>query len=96
MTKIELYSKDNCAFCDRAKLLLKRKGLKFEEYRVDLDPKRMEEFLVRAPGRRTLPQIFINDQLIGTCDDLYEMESKGELDKHGSEDSLLHKPEDDE
>lgn len=53
---LTVYSKSNCPFCDRAKMLLKQKGVLFEEIRVDLDPT-AREFIMNA-GHRTVPQIY--------------------------------------
>ena len=81
MAKVEIYSGAYCPYCDRAKALLTRKGVPFTEYKVDEDDSKREEMLGRANGRRTTPQIFINDAHIGGCDDLHALESKGELDQ---------------
>ena len=96
MAKIEIYSKNLCPYCERAKLLLKRKGLDFSEYLVDQAPEKFAELLERAPGKRSLPQIFINDQYIGGSDDLYALESAGKLDKLLSKDSILNKSNEDD
>ncbi|AGH98383.1 glutaredoxin 3 [Micavibrio aeruginosavorus] len=81
MAKVEIYSGAYCPYCDRAKALLTRKGVSFTEYKVDEDDAKREEMLGRANGRRTIPQIFINDAHIGGCDDLHALDSKGELDQ---------------
>ncbi|AEP09969.1 glutaredoxin 3 [Micavibrio aeruginosavorus] len=81
MAKVEIYSGAYCPYCDRAKALLTRKGVPFTEYKVDEDDAKREEMLGRANGRRTIPQIFINDAHIGGCDDLHALDSKGELDQ---------------
>ena len=78
MSKIQMYTSANCAYCVAAKNLLKSKGLDYEEIRVDLDASRREEMLVRAQ-RRTVPQIFVNDRLVGGYDDLVAAERSGEL-----------------
>jgi len=80
MAKIEVYSGDFCPYCVKAKSLLKKKGLEFSEFNVKRDMKRQAEMAERAPGARTIPQIFINDRHVGGCDDLYTLEKKGELD----------------
>ncbi|MFQ5344388.1 MAG: glutaredoxin 3 [Mariprofundus sp.] len=80
MATIEIYSGDFCPYCVRAKALLKKKGLEFTEYNVRKDMTRQIEMSERAPGARTIPQIFINNRHVGGCDDLYALESKGELD----------------
>lgn len=56
------------------------KSVSYTEIKVDEDPKELEMMLLRAEGRRTVPQIFINDLGIGGCDDLYELEKAGKLD----------------
>jgi len=81
MANIEVYSGDFCPYCIRAKTLLKKKGLEFSEYNVRKDIKRQAEMSERAPGARTIPQIFINNRHVGGCDELYALERRGELDK---------------
>jgi len=81
MATIEVYSGDFCPYCMRAKALLKKKGLEFSEYNVRKDIKRQSEMSARAPGSRTIPQIFINDRHVGGCDELYALERRGELDQ---------------
>lgn len=78
MPKIEMYTSANCAYCVAAKNLLKSKGLDYAEIRIDTDPLRREEMLARAQ-RRTVPQIFVNDRLVGGYDDLVAAERNGEL-----------------
>jgi glutaredoxin 3 len=80
MPKVEVYSGDMCPYCVRAKALLKKKGVAFSEYNVQLKSDLREEMLRRAAGSRTIPQIFINDRHVGGCDELYALERKGELD----------------
>ena len=77
---IEIYTWSSCPFCIRAKALLKKKGLDFTEYCIDGDAQARERMAQRANGRRSLPQIFIDDQHIGGCDDLYALEFSGQLD----------------
>ncbi|MGE5167911.1 MAG: glutaredoxin 3 [Deltaproteobacteria bacterium] len=78
MPKIEMYTSANCAYCVAAKNLLKSKGLDYAEIRIDTDPVRREEMLARAQ-RRTVPQIFVNDRLVGGYDELVAAERSGEL-----------------
>lgn len=80
MAHIEVYTSSHCPYCDKAKMLLKHKGVSWDEIRVDQDPQAKELMLVRAEGRRTVPQIFINGHGIGGCDDLYALEQEGKLD----------------
>ncbi|CAI8244096.1 MAG: Glutaredoxin 3 [Glaciecola sp. HTCC2999] len=80
MAKVELYTKDYCPFCKRAKALLSQKGVEFSETDIQLQPVQREPMIARANGASTVPQIFINDQHIGGCDDLFALESAGKLD----------------
>jgi glutaredoxin 3 len=77
---IEIYTTTTCPYCDRAKDLLRRKGVEFTETDVTHSPDVREKMMQRAGGRRTVPQIFIHDTHVGGCDDLYRLESLGELD----------------
>jgi glutaredoxin 3 len=81
MADIVVYSGPACPYCVRAKDLLTRKGAAFTEYNVKADTARLDEMLARSNGRRTIPQIFINGQHVGGCDDLYALEAKGLLDE---------------
>ena len=78
--KIEIYTWRTCPFCIRAKALLKRKGVEFTEYAIDGDAAARNQMTDRANGGRTLPQIFINDQHIGGCDEIHALDAQGELD----------------
>ena len=80
MSKIEIYTWQYCPFCIKAKTLLKKKNIKFTEYKIDGDEAARDEMSLRASGRRSLPQIFINDEGIGGCDDLYALEKENKLD----------------
>ena len=79
MVKVEVYSGDYCPYCQRAKALLKQRGIAFTEYNVQDEPERRQEMAERAPGARTIPQIFINNRHVGGCDDLHALDRKGEL-----------------
>jgi len=79
MSKVEVYSGDYCPYCVRAKSLLKKKGIDFTEYNVQLHADKRTEMLERSNGARTIPQIFINDRHVGGCDELHALEKKGEL-----------------
>ena len=70
MNNILIYTTDTCPYCVRAKQLLQGKGMVYTEIRVDLDDSEREKMIARS-GRRTVPQIFIDDQHIGGFDDLY-------------------------
>jgi glutaredoxin 3 len=80
MSSIVIYTTEVCPYCVRAKQLLDHKDVNYQEIRVDLDPKARDEMLARSGGRRTVPQIFINDQHIGGCDDLMALDATGKLD----------------
>jgi len=80
MAKVEIYTTPICPFCHRAKQLLQRKGASFTELNVMLDPERRAEMKTRANGGNTVPQIFINGQHVGGCDELYALDARGGLD----------------
>jgi len=81
MKKVVVYSKDFCPYCRRAKALLESKGVVYEEIEVDVDADQVEVMIKRAGGQTTVPQIFIDDFHVGGCDDLFELEDRGELDE---------------
>ncbi len=80
MANVEIYTWSTCPFCIRAKGLLTKKGVQFTEYGIDGDETARTKMAARGDGRRSVPQIFINDQHIGGCDDIYALESTGKLD----------------
>jgi glutaredoxin 3 len=77
---VEIYTWQTCPYCIRAKMLLRWKGVPFTEYKIDGDGAARVKMAERANGRRTVPQIFINNQHIGGCDDLYAIDRQGKLD----------------
>jgi glutaredoxin 3 len=77
--KVEIYATGWCPYCTRARQLLISKGIQIEEIDVDARPGAREEMLARS-GRRTVPQIFINQAHIGGCDDLVALNDAGKLD----------------
>lgn len=79
MPKIVLYTTAICPYCMRAKSLLKRKGVEFEEFRIEGDRERMREMIQRS-RRNTVPQIFVDDYHVGGYDDLAELDMMGQLD----------------
>ncbi|MDF5734781.1 MULTISPECIES: glutaredoxin 3 [unclassified Nostoc] len=79
--KVEIYTWRTCPFCIRAKSLLKDKGVEFMEYSIDGDEAARSKMAQRANGRRSLPQIFINDDHVGGCDDIHALDSQGKLDE---------------
>ena len=81
MAKVIMYSTQVCPYCVRAEALLKRKGdTDIEKIYVDREPERRQEMEARVPGARTVPQIFINGQHVGGCDDIHELDRQGKLD----------------
>ena len=79
MAKVVMYSTAVCPYCIRAEQLLQRKGVgEIEKIRIDLEPE-LRIAMVEKTGRRTVPQIFINNQHIGGFDDLAALEMAGEL-----------------
>ena len=80
MPKVLIYSKTYCPFCDRAKALFKAKNVSYEEVMVDDKPEVYAK-LKQETGMMTVPQIFVNDKLVGGYTDLAALDQKGELDK---------------
>lgn len=76
---VEIYTKFACPYCVRAKHLLDSKGVAYDEYDVTMGGTRREEMTHRAPGARTVPQIFINNTAIGGSDDLHALDRQGKL-----------------
>ena len=80
MPIVKMYTTQVCPYCQRAKMLLKQRGVtEIEEVRIDLQPQERER-MMQITGRRTVPQIFIGGQSIGGFDELYALELSGELD----------------
>lgn len=79
-TKIEIYTKMYCAYCQRAKELLRIKGVNFIEHDIT-DVCRETAEISRGSRERTLPEIFVNDMHIGSCAELFELDERGELDE---------------
>jgi glutaredoxin 3 len=77
---VEIYTWQTCPYCIRAKLLLWWKGVNFTEYKIDGDEAARNSMAQRTNGRKSVPQIFIDDRHIGGCDDLYSLDVKGGLD----------------
>lgn len=80
MARVEIYLTRTCPFCTAAAGLLDRKGVTYEAIDVAAEPEKRAEMTQRADGRRTVPQIFINGQGVGGCDELHALESAGKLD----------------
>ena len=82
---VKVYSTSFCPYCDRAKALLKKRNVPFEEIDVSNDPDKRAWLVKATGGRRTVPQIFIEDQAIGGSDELHALDRSGDLEK------LLHR-----
>jgi glutaredoxin 3 len=80
MAEVEMYMTMFCPYCSRARALLQQKGVGFVEIDIAEEPERRAEIIERAGGRRTVPQIFINGEHIGGCDDLVALDRAGRLD----------------
>ncbi len=80
MAEIELYTTMFCPYCSRARALLQRKGVAFVDIDIAEAPGRRGEMIRRAHGRSTVPQIFIDGEHIGGCDDLVALDRAGRLD----------------
>ena len=81
MAKIEIYTTLACPYCMRAVQLLSAKNVVFEELDVTLSSIKREVMCGRANGRTSVPQVFINNNHIGGCDDLFRLDQEGHLDK---------------
>jgi len=81
MAKVTIYTTRVCPYCLMAKQLLNRKGIAFDEIDVTGNPALREEITVKAGGRSTVPQIWIGETHVGGCDDLYELDRTGQLDR---------------
>lgn len=80
LQNVEIYTSPLCGFCHAAKRLLSSKNVSFTEINVALNSDKRQEMMSRANGRHTVPQIFINGNHVGGCDDLYALERSGKLD----------------
>ena len=80
MIKVEIYTTPTCPYCYKAKQLLKAKGVAYLEIDVALEPNARDSMMQRAGGRRSVPQIFIDERHVGGCDDLHALEARGGLD----------------
>jgi glutaredoxin 3 len=77
---VEIYTWTYCPFCIRAKALLDKKGVDYQEYNLDGDEAARDKMAQRANGKRSVPQIFINDRHIGGCDEIHRLDARGELE----------------
>jgi glutaredoxin 3 len=78
--KVEVYGTEYCSYCTAARMLLKKKGVAWSDILISRDPETRKE-MERRSGRRSVPQIFIDDRPLGGFDELYALEQSGELDR---------------
>ena len=79
MQTVKMYTTLVCPYCQRAKMLLKQRGVaEIDEIRIDVDPAQRDT-MMNITGRRTVPQIFIGDTHVGGCDDLIALDQRGGL-----------------
>ena len=79
MADVLIYTRKMCGFCTAAKKLLSDKGVAFRELDATFDFDIKQE-MIKKSGRKTFPQIFINETHVGGCDDLFDLEKAGQLD----------------
>ena len=79
MKTVTVYMGPRCAFCDAAKRLLTRNSITYKEINIALEEGKMDEMLKKSNGRRTIPQIFFDNNHIGGYEELRALEKKGEL-----------------
>ncbi len=79
MFKVTIYTADHCPYCVRAKSLLQRKQIQFEEIEIVNDEIR-DAMIIKSGGKRSVPQIFIGEKHIGGYDELYELDRQKKLD----------------
>ena len=77
--KVDIYTKWGCPFCVRAKALLDAKGVAYNEIDITFGGKDREEMQRRVPGASTVPQVLVDDQALGGCDDIMALDSAGKL-----------------
>lgn len=80
MAKVEIYYWTTCPFCRRALALLDKKGVDYIGYDITGDEAARAKMIERTGGPKSVPEIFIDDKLIGGCDELHALDDKGELD----------------
>ena len=81
MAKVEIYTTIACPFCTQAVSLLSAKNIDFEKIDVTLSKAKRQAMRIRSNGQTSVPQIFINNDHIGGCDDLFRLDQAGHLDK---------------
>ena len=80
MASVVIYTRQYCGYCAAAKALLEKKGVDYVEHDATGKPDLRAEMIDKAHGRTTFPQIFINGQHVGGCDDIHALERAGKLD----------------
>ncbi len=80
VAEIEIYTSPFCGFCNAAKKLLEKKGVAYTEFDVMMNGAKRQEMIERAGGRTTVPQIFVDGEHLGDCDDIMAMDADGDLD----------------
>jgi glutaredoxin 3 len=80
MAAVTIYTRDYCGYCSRAKALLSSKGVDFEEKNATANPDFRQEMIARSNGGTTFPQVFVNGQHLGGCDDIHALDRAGKLD----------------
>ena len=78
---IEIYTWSRCPFCIRAKALLDQKSVDYTEYCIDGDEDARDQMAERTQCKRSVPQIFVDGQHLGGCDDIYGLDQRGQLDQ---------------
>jgi glutaredoxin 3 len=81
MAAVVIYTRQYCGYCSAAKALLEKKGVDYVEYDATGKPEIRSEMIDKARGRTTFPQIFINGQHVGGCDDIHALDRAGQLDQ---------------
>lgn len=80
MPRVEIFTIAFCPYCDRARALLQKKGVAFEEFDAPHGSQARQDAIARSGGRTTVPQIFIDGRAIGGSDDLVALDRAGKLD----------------
>ena len=80
MASVVIYTRQYCGYCSAAKALLEDKGVEYVEHDATGRPELRAEMIEKARGRSTFPQIFINGQHVGGCDDIHALDRSGKLD----------------
>ena len=80
MSVVTIYTTSWCPYCSAAKKLLSERGAEFTEIDIEKKPEARAEMIQKAKGRSTVPQIFIGEKHVGGCDDLYDLDDRGQLE----------------